>query len=276
MSAPEALIADEAEAAAFADLYAAAPPPLSESLGVHVRRVADATLLIAGALPVAMFNRAIGLGLREPASVDTLRQICDVYRDARAANWWLHWNPHAKPSEFDVQLLAEGFALPARRSWAKMIRGSEPLPPEPSTLDIELATGEEALAVAKAIATSFEMPPFMPQWLAALHGRPRWRMYAVKSGGATVGGGCLYVGGDVAWLGMGSILPAYRGRGGQRALMARRIADAVAAGARHIVTETGEPVADEPNPSLANMRLCGFSRVASRLNYAAPAATAGG
>jgi hypothetical protein len=53
--------------------------------------------------------------------------------------------------------------------------------------------------------------------------------------------------------------------------MARRISDAIAAGCRHIVTETGEPVGDEPNPSLSNMMRCGFRKVASRLNFQAPA-----
>ena len=43
------------------------------------------------------------------------------------------------------------------------------------------------------------------------------------------------------------------------------------AGARHLVTETGEPMGDEPNPSLANMNRCGFVTVASRLNFVGPA-----
>jgi hypothetical protein len=54
--------------------------------------------------------------------------------------------------------------------------------------------------------------------------------------------------------------------------MSRRIADAIAGGAAAIATETGEPVSDEPNPSLANMRRCGFACMASRLNLVAPAA----
>jgi hypothetical protein len=69
----------------------------------------------------------------------------------------------------------------------------------------------------------------------------------------------------------GAVRTSHRRRGGQGALMARRIADAVAAGARYLVTETGEPMADEPNPSLANMKRCGFVTVASRLNFVGPA-----
>jgi hypothetical protein len=70
------------------------------------------------------------------------------------------------------------------------------------------------------------------------------------------------------------VLPTHRRRGGQGALMARRIADAGAAGLDWVVTETGEPIAGESNPSLANMARTGFRCVASRLNFeCAPPAT---
>src|SRR4051812_38749252 len=101
-------------------------------------------------------------------------------------------------------------------------------------------------------------------------------MMGVRPGG---GGFCFWAGGWAgsglgAWLGMGAVLPAYRRRGGQGSLMALRISDAIDAGARHIVTETGEALSGEANPSLTNMHRCGFVTVASRLNYAGPATTA--
>lgn len=50
-----------------------------------------------------------------------------------------------------------------------------------------------------------------------------------------------------------------------------RIADAARAGARLVVTGTGESSrAEEATPSQDNMRRCGFARVASRLNFVAP------
>jgi hypothetical protein len=52
--------------------------------------------------------------------------------------------------------------------------------------------------------------------------------------------------------------------------MTLRIGLAIDAGCTEIVTETGEPVGDEPSPSLRNMRACGFSQAYSRLNYSAP------
>ena len=49
--------------------------------------------------------------------------------------------------------------------------------------------------------------------------------------------------------------------------MRQRIVDAVAAGAQHIATETGEPVSGEVNPSFSNMLKVGFQKAMSRENW---------
>jgi L-amino acid N-acyltransferase YncA len=69
------------------------------------------------------------------------------------------------------------------------------------------------------------------------------------------------------WIGVGAALAECRGRGAQTALLATRIRTAAELGCHVISTETGEPVADEPNPSLTNIRRAGFVQVCSRLNY---------
>lgn len=265
-----AVLADEAEALAFADLYAAAPAHLQTRLGLRVERLAGATVLLAPGMPSAMFNRVIGLGLQRDANVDDLESLIGLYRRAGAPGWWLHWSPFAGPSGMPPLLAQRGFTQPARRSWAKVLHASGAAPHIPTDLDIGLASDAQAGVAAQVIAQVFEMPPFMADWLRCLHGRPGWWLYCVTANASVVGGGCLFRSGDLAWLGMAAVLPSHRRRGGQGALMARRIADAAQAGARHIVTETGEPIADEPNPSLANMKRCGFAVVASRLNYAGP------
>jgi GNAT superfamily N-acetyltransferase len=184
----------------------------------------------------------------------------------------LHWNPHAQPAGLEQELQAMGFSLPQRRSWAKMLRSPDAPPAVATSLQVREAQASEMREVAAIAAQAFDMPPFMADWLACLHGGSPWHMYAVLDGAQVVGGGMLWVRGDAAWLGIGSVAPSHRRRGGQQALMALRIAAAGQHGARHVVTETGEPTAaGEANPSLANMKRCGFRQVASRLNFAAPA-----
>jgi GNAT superfamily N-acetyltransferase len=271
---------DRAEAMAFADVFDAAPAPLRDQLGLERRTIAGATLLMAPRVPTSMLNRAIGLGMgldgtAHAATLADAEAIAEAFRAAGATSWWLHWNPPGRPAGFEADLRAHGWTPPPRRSWAKMLRDTTPPPRFETSLEIDLVRADELGPATQAIARAFEMPPFMGEWLAALHGRPRWRIYVARDGAQPVGGGCVFIDGSLAWLGMGAVLPSHRRRGGHAALMARRIADAIAAGATAIATETGEPVADEPNPSLENMRRCGFACVASRLNFVAPAGREG-
>jgi len=262
--------ADHIEALAFSDLYAALPAMLQPRLQLQVRRQGGATLLLAPGLPSSMFNRVIGLGLQCPAEAADLDALVAAYTRHGGSPWWLHWSPVAAPADFTQLLHDRGFTSPSRRSWAKVARGAMPPPQISTDLQIVPATTETLAETTAAITQAFGMPPFMPAWLSALQGRPRWQVYSVLDAGRPVGGGCLFIDGDAAWLGMGAVLESHRRRGGQGALMARRIADAQAAGCSHSFTETGEPVGDEPNPSLANMLRCGFVSVASRLNFEAP------
>jgi len=123
-----AIVADDAEALAFADLYAAAPAALQARLGLRVAQVADARLLLAPGLPTSMFNRVIGLGLRQPAGMADIESIVGEYRAADCKTWWLHWNPYSSPSELVEALPGMGFTQPARRSWAKVLRGTDGAP----------------------------------------------------------------------------------------------------------------------------------------------------
>ena len=70
------------EADAYEDLFQHAPP----DLGLSVVRSGGAVLLIAPSLPVVIFNRVIGLGLRKPASEATLDEIL-ARRIRDAAEW---------------------------------------------------------------------------------------------------------------------------------------------------------------------------------------------
>jgi len=49
--------------------------------------------------------------------------------------------------------------------------------------------------------------------------------------------------------------------------MARRIADGIKLGCRHLVSETGEETPEEPNPSYRNMLRTGFELVYARRNW---------
>jgi hypothetical protein len=263
---------DAVEAAAYRDLFAAAPAALAARLGLSVHKLAGAVLLVAPGIPSSMFNRVIGLGNVQPADEAVLTDIETVYRDAGVKEWWMHLSPGARPAALVDRLAARGYAPPPRSTWAKMLRGIEPPEDVATGLDVRLIRPGEEGALGTTVCAAFGMPAEWAPWFARAAVREHWQGVAAFDGDRLIGGGLLYRDGKDAWLGAGGVLPEARGRHAHRALMLLRLRLAIAAGCTRITTETGEPVGDEPNPSLRNMYACGFSKVCSRLNYAAPAA----
>jgi GNAT superfamily N-acetyltransferase len=279
MNATErAQLADAVEGAAFTDMYAAAPAPLVESLGLRVQHFAGATLVMARNIPDPQLNRVIGLGLEQAARWADVEAIDEAYIEAGCPKYWAHVNPFARPKQLTDWLKQRGFAQPARRSWLKMWRDSKPVQPAATSLEVRLARPEEYAAAASCVCEAFGMPPAMGSWLESMSPRPDWRIYVALADGRVVGSGSLYVDRQrkLGWLGIGALATEYRRRGGHRALMNQRIEAARDAGCRAVVTETGEPADGEPNPSLRNMRYCGFEQLLSRANWASSAAAISG
>lgn len=258
---------DEAEAAAFRDMCRAAPSEFVHDSGLRCVDTGGATLIVAPGLPTTMFNRAIGLGVHRPAAEPDLDAVIAEFRSAGSSRFWIHLNPGASPPRIDAWLTARELMLARRRSWAKVVFDGARAPDPQTSLDVREIGVEHADELAAVLAGAFEMPPAFVSWFRALVGRPNWHAVGGFDGEALVCGGFLYRERDFGWLGIGGTRADSRGRGGQRAVMSLRMRIALAHGARWIVTETGEPIDGETNPSLANMYRCGFRHVCSRLNY---------
>ena len=258
-------LADDIEAAASADLYAAA----ASTLGLRVEHVDGATVLLAPRIPVNYFNRVIGLGGHDRATERGLDTIIDLFRTAGVADFWLHVTPAARPTELSDWLGARGLRPPPRRSWAKFLRApTEVALRATAGLEVRLATAADAAEVGRTATTAFGMPPQLGHWFASLIGREGWQVLVAEVDGRIAGTGSVFVRDRTAWVGIGATLPEFRKRGAQTALLAARIAAAKAAGCTVVATETGESISGEPNTSLANIRRAGFTQVCSRLNFA--------
>jgi GNAT superfamily N-acetyltransferase len=253
------------EAAAYEDLFQHAPP----ELGLSVMHSGGAVLLIAPSLPIILFNRVIGLGLRGPVTEPELDEILARYRAAGSATFAAQLSPRAAPGDLPAWLHARGLSL--RDNWAKVYRAAAPDVIVRTDLRVERIDRAHAAAFAEVSCTAFGMPAVLQPWLAAGVGRPGWSHYLAFDGETPVAGGALFVEGNVGWLGIASTLPAHRRRGAQGALMARRIRDASELGCRWVVTETGEDTPEHPNPSYRNMLRTGFLLAYHRPNYIAQA-----
>jgi ribosomal protein S18 acetylase RimI-like enzyme len=274
------------EIAQYEDFYAALPPDVGERLGMGVHREAGTLRLTATGYDHPMFNRVLGVGLdagdagASPEAI--LSRAAAHYDRAGVRRWMLQLLPHVEPEGFADQ--AERHAVIRLRGWSKHVglAHREVIPRSelrvvrlgPEASGGERSEPELIEAWADITTRTFDLPaPFVP-WLAALSDRERWHLYLALEGETPVATGALFLSesdaGVIGQLTFAGTLPEYRRRGAQSALIARRVEDARAAGARWIVSETDEERPDRPNPSTRNLVRLGFPVAYTRANWGPP------
>lgn len=258
--------AERIELEAVEDFCAAPPEAQRSALGLGAERVGGALVALLARAADPMLNRVIGLGVHAPASGSDLDHALGRFRTAGVTRYFVHLTPGAEPPTLAGDLEARGLEQ-YRRSWAKFVWAGGGLPTPHPGLRVSLAGPEHAESFAKIVASAFGMPPLLEPLLAALVGRERWRIYLCFDGDTPFAAGALFVHDAAAWLGFGATLTSHRGRGGQTAILAQRVRDALALGCRHVVTETGEEVPDQPQISYRNIVRTGFRVHYVRRNY---------
>jgi GNAT superfamily N-acetyltransferase len=132
---------------------------------------------------------------------------------------------------------------------------------------VEAIGPERALDFGRINATAFGEPPLLEAWSAAIVGKPDWTTYLADDRETPIACAGIRIAGGVAWMGMAGTLEAYRGRGAQSALIARRLADAREWGCHLVVLETAEDHPDKPAPSYRNQIRFGFRPIYARENW---------
>ena len=255
---------EAAERDACADFWAAAPAGLRAGFGVESRRLGDAALLMAPGLDGSLvFNRFIGWGIGGASREADVDAAIAAFETAGVRTWAIQ----IAPGLGDVATLAAARGLlPHPRAWVRFARGPEPRAPASTALVVREAGVPEAEVFGETQVRAFGEPEALAPWVAALVGRVGWRCFLAWDGGAPVATGALHVRGGLGWLGFGGTLREARGRGGQGALLAARIAAGRAEGCRGFVTETGLPLAGEDAPSFRNIGRAGFRAAYERPN----------
>ena len=251
---------------AWRDYCAAAPPPFAQEVGLATIDLDGPLLAMCRRIDHYQFNRLLGGGLGSDAHGSSLDVAVERFRETGLRNGYLQIAPGARAAAHEAK--ARGLGLkPLERTWVKFSRGDQPAPAASTSLVIESVQAGAAMDFARAVVAGFGMPETLAPWLAALVGRKGWHTYMARDGTTPVGGAAMYVEGGRAWLGIGAVQPAARRKGGQGALLARRIADGLKQGARWFATETGKPLAGEPHPSFSNIQRAGFAIVYERVNW---------
>ena len=259
-----AALVENTEAAAYADMFRAAPA----ALGLDLEVTAACTVLQAPRFDVLILNRVLGLGIVSPTSEAEIGALVERFRATGSRNFGIQLSPEAQPSRTIDWLTGSG--LHVRDAWTKVYRAATAPAAIETDVRIERASSGQADLFGALACQGFGMPAVLSPLMAATAGRRGWHHYIAWSGDQPAAVGAMFVQGEVGWLGVAATLPMFRRRGAQGALMARRIRDGAAQGCRWFVTETGEDTPERPNPSYRNMRRLGFVDAYRRPNYMNP------
>ncbi len=258
------------ELAAFRELHQAATPELASNLGLQTLEIGGAFVSIAAALPPSaiVVNRAIGLGIDEPAREESVVKMVQTYRDAGVDRYFIQRHPDATPPVLTGWLLDNG--LEKARGWQKFSRGREPVPEITTDLRIERVGPEYGPALARIVCAAFDLGEEAEPWLALWPGLPNWHAFMSFEGEEPAGCGGLFIQDGMAWTDFGATAPAFRQRGSQGAVLAARLRFALERGCHTIMTCTGEDVPRDPQHSYRNILKLGFREDYVRENYAPP------
>lgn len=246
--------------AGLVDWFDAAGPEFSAQLGLAAVPAADGIALRAAGLPGFLFNRAFGFGFDAPLDEPELERILASYRGI--PQFSIQPCPFADPPATRRWLDARGHR--AYFNWVKWIRTTDDPPAAAADVRIERIGRDHASLFAELAAALFSLPS-TKSWTERVVGRPNWTHYVAFDGDTPVAIAALFVHAEAANLISAGTIESHRGRGIQRALIARRIRDAAAAGCRWAVVETADDRPDRPSPSFRNQGRAGF-----RLLYRRP------
>ncbi len=258
-------MSERLEATALEAIHEGASDEMQSQLGMHLEWVNDTMVSIVSDDPSTLLNRAIGLGVNLPATEDGIKRICEAYREHGVESFYLGVHPDSLPD--DIERLLEDGGLKSGRGWMKFERGPDPAPTAASDLEVR-EIGEEHIDEFGRIATSaYGMTAEASVLVRGLIDRPGFHLYMTFDGDAPAGTGGMFIDGDCAWFEWAATDPTFRQRGSQRALLARRIEDALDAGCTRLLTCTGAPVPGDPQHSYHNIEWAGFEPRFVRENW---------
>lgn len=254
----------------YEDMQAAADDALRKNLKLGAYTIGSAFTSVAGSLPASAIvaNITYGLGLEQRATCEQVDEIIARYDQAGVQRYFIQLHPEAKPPEVVNWLTERG--LEQTRGWMMFERGREAPPDVTTSLTVRAAGAQDAAAFARIACDAFDLGDVALPWIAGLVGRRGWHTHMSFDGDTPAGIGVVYVEDDLAYFTFGATAPAYRGRGGQGAVLAARIATALDLGCRVLATCTGEAVAGDPQHSYSNILRAGFRETYVRRNFAPP------
>lgn len=256
------------------ELHGACPQALRAELGLDLVDTGPALVSVAARESSILLNRAVGLGLGHRVSAEAVRDVVRVFKDHGVRDYFIHLDRDGVDVS-DAELGALG--LEPARAWQRFERGPAPPPEVATELEVRRLQrhegAEQFAGFGRIAAQAFGLSPGAARLLAAAGAAEGLRLFMSFYGGQPAGTGALLVVRHpdthelCGWLDMGASLPEFRRRGGQGALIAARIREALSLGCTRIATETGKAVPGDPQHSYKNLVRAGFVATTVKQNW---------
>ena len=231
----------------------------------RIERVGDALCSVSSSDPSILLNRVLGLGSERPPSEDQLRAIRDIYDAAGIERFFLHVVPAWKGEDTNSLLEATGYQK--YRGWMKFVRGGGEVRAAKTDLEVRPVGPEYGEAFASIAAPAFGLLDVSHALVALLPSVQGQLTFMSFDGDRPAGTGAVFIDDTTAALDWGATHPDFRRRGGQTAVLGRRIRCALDLGCDTICTATGEAVPGDPQHSYNNILKNGFEEAYLRENW---------
>lgn len=208
-------------------------------LGAVIDRSGPVPIPALTAVDAGSFNRVVGLGIETPATPELIDAIVQFYRGLGQRNFQVDLAPVAAPADTPTWLRQAGLH-PATEQMTKVWGRLENLDVEPEDCEIRQLTEADAGRVAALNVRAWgawQAPVSLAPWFGATVGREGFAHYGGFVDDRLLCTGAMVVDGPLAWIGFDATHPRHQSRQLRRALTARRILDARAAGCAIIHAE---------------------------------------
>ena len=271
VDAATAAAIEAAEARAWEDVYAAAPPDWAADVGLGTDWVGETLVLHWAATGRRYFSRAIGLGVTEPAEERLVDEVLSVWERLGIGMCLVQSMPHCLPAAYEGWLRERGLQSFDTQDRIVRVDGATVSRSAPSrralTVErVQRSTAEEWSSFLQRIYRLDSGP-----WLPLLIDRPGWYQYVAREQGQIVAARGMHVGADgIAWLGMDGPVPGVMSAdyAPDAAICAVIVADGPELGADTFIADIELPTGAMDTPAYADFAALGFSRPYTRTHWA--------